>query len=93
MPELLRVKGNLLRALPPALDAAEACFTQSLALSRRQGARAWELRAAIDLADLWAAQGKHDRAKTLLQPAFAQFGETIETADLKAAEHLLAALE
>ena len=31
---------------------------QSLELSRRQGARAWELRTAIDLAALLAGQGR-----------------------------------
>jgi predicted ATPase/DNA-binding winged helix-turn-helix (wHTH) protein len=93
MPELLRMKGSLHRALPqPAPDDAELCFLQSLALSRRQGARAFELRTAIDLADLWAAEGKHDSARALLQPVFAQFGEGGETADLRAAGQLLAGL-
>ena len=58
MPELLRVKGNVLLSMPqPSVDDAEACFMQSLELSRRQGARAWELRTAVDLAKLWAGTG------------------------------------
>src|SRR5271170_3935075 len=45
LPEALRVKGNLFAAMPqPSIADAELCFTQSLELSRRQGARAWELR-------------------------------------------------
>ena len=45
MPELLRVKGGILLSMPqPRVDDAEAHFTRSLELSRRQGARAWELR-------------------------------------------------
>ncbi len=93
MPELLRVNGRLLASMrPPRDDDAEACFVQSLDWSRRQGARAWELRAAIDLAKLLADQGKIDRAHGLLRPLFEHFVEGLATADLKSAEGLLAAL-
>jgi predicted ATPase len=93
MPELLRVKGNLLLSMPQRdVDGAEICFTQSLELSRRQGARAWELRTSTDLAALLADQGRSDSARTLLQPVFGQFTEGSDTADLKAAERLLATL-
>jgi predicted ATPase/DNA-binding winged helix-turn-helix (wHTH) protein len=93
MPELLRVKGNLLLSMRQPGDAdAEACLMQSLELSRRQGARAWELRAAIDLAALLAGQGRPESARGFLQPVFEQFVEGSDTADLKAAERLLATL-
>ena len=93
MPELLRVKGSLLLLMPqPSCAGAEACLMQSLALSRRQGARAWELRAAIDLAALLAGQGRSESARGFLQPVFEQFVEGSEMADLKAAERLLATL-
>ena len=59
MPELLRVKGNLLGAMPqPVLQEAEICFVQSLEWSRRQGALGWELRTVVDLAALWSRQGQ-----------------------------------
>ncbi len=62
MPELLRVKGSLLSSKPqPSVDDAEKYFTQSLELSRRQGARAWELRTATDLAALLADQGRSEQ--------------------------------
>ena len=93
MPELLRVKGCLLLSMPqPSVGEVEMCFTQSLDSSRRQGARAWELRNATDLAALWASQGCADEAKALLQPVFEQFVEGFDTADLKAAERLFATL-
>jgi hypothetical protein len=93
MPEALRVKGNALLSLPQRLHGtAEMCFIQSLDWSRRQGARSWELRASVDLASLWEAQGQRDRARALLQPIFEQFEEGFDTADVKAAEHLLATL-
>jgi predicted ATPase len=93
MPELLRVKGSVLLAMPePRTYDAEVCLMQSLEWSRRQGARAWELRTAIDLAALLAGQGRSESARALLQPVFEQFVERSDTADLKAAERLLATL-
>ena len=94
MPEAMRVKGNVLLSLPQRRsDDAEMCFTQSLDWSRRQGARSWELRTAIDLASLWAGQGQRDRARAALQPIFAEFVEGLDTADLQVAAHLLAMLQ
>jgi tetratricopeptide (TPR) repeat protein len=93
MPELLRVKGGLFLSKPePSFENAEACFTRSLELSRLQGARAWELRTATDLAALWADLGKPKRGPALLQPVYEQFTEGFDTADLKAARRLLARL-
>ena len=86
MPELLRVKA---RVMP---DDAERCLRQSLELSRRQGARSWDLRAAIDLAGLLKTRGQAVAARALLQPVFEQFSEGRDTADPKAAERLLSAL-
>lgn len=93
LPDLLRVKGRLLRSMPRArIDEAEMCFVRSLELSRHQGALAWELRAAIDLAALRAAQGQADNARAILLPIFEQFTEGFDTEDLKTAAHLLASL-
>jgi predicted ATPase len=94
MPELLRVKGSLLLLLPhPRSDEAEICFKDSLEWSRRQGALGWELRTAVDLAGLWSRQGQSERARSLLRPVFEQFVEGSDTADLKAAQRLLATLD
>jgi predicted ATPase/DNA-binding winged helix-turn-helix (wHTH) protein len=93
-PELLRVKGGLLLSMPePSRSDAETCFVRSLELSRRQGARAWELRAAVDLATLWAHEERIKSARALLQPVFDRFEEGSNTADLRAAERLLATLD
>jgi len=90
MTELLRVKGRLLLSLSPASDKdAEACFTQALEWSRRQGALAWELRTAIDYAALLEARGQPDSARAILQPVVERFTDGAATADLKAAERLL----
>ena len=90
-PELLRVKGALLLSAPePSGNEAETCFVQSLELSQRQGARAWELRTAVDLATLWTNQKRTESARALLQPVFETFEQDSNTEDLKAAKHLLA---
>jgi predicted ATPase len=93
LPELLRLKAGLLLSMPQSGPGdAEMYFLQSLELSRRQGARAWELRTATDFAALLAAQGRSESARELLRPVFEQFVEGFDTADLKAAERLLATL-
>jgi predicted ATPase len=61
-------------------------------LSRRQGARAWELRAATDLTALWAGHGRREHARKALQLVLQQFVEGADTADLKAARGPLATL-
>jgi predicted ATPase len=93
LPEVLRLKGSILLAMPkPRSKDAAKCFMQSLELSRAHGSRAWELRTATDLAELWAGQGRSRDARALLQPVFEQFTEGADTADLKAAARLLATL-
>ncbi|MCK1425413.1 winged helix-turn-helix domain-containing protein [Bradyrhizobium sp. 180] len=91
MPELLRMKGRILLSLPePNAEQAEAHFMQSLDLSRHRGAKAWELRAAIDLAELLAERGRREHAKRLLQSALDGFATGSETTDITAANRLLA---
>jgi hypothetical protein len=93
MPELLRVKGGLLLSAPqPSGDDAEMCFMRSLELSRRQGARAWKLSTAIDLAALLAVRGREETARALLRPVFDEFVEGLDSADVTAAQRLLATL-
>ena len=86
MPELLRIKGKVLLLLAePEAEQAEARFMQSLDLSRRKGAKAWELRAAIDLAGFLAERDRREEATRLLEAALEGFAEGSETADILAA--------
>lgn len=71
---------------------AETCFQQALDVSRRQEAKAWELRAAMSLSRLWQRQGKCDEAYGLLAPIYHWFTEGFDTADLQDARALLDAL-
>lgn len=92
VPELLRLKGSILLAMPEGrVEQAEKCFTESLKLSQAQGARAWELRTATDLAAHWAARGRTEDARALLQPLFEQL-EGPDTPDLETARNLLTTL-
>jgi predicted ATPase len=96
--ELHRQQGHLLLAQTPprhggpgtAVADAEACFQQALAIARQQGAKALELRAAMSLSRLWLAQDQPDAAQGLLADIYGWFTEGLDTADLQAAQDLLA---
>jgi predicted ATPase len=92
--ELLRTKGELLLLgpVPTAVETAEACFQQALDVARRQGALAWELRAAASLARLWREQQRVSQARKLLAPVYRRFTEGFGSADLVAAKTLLNSL-
>jgi predicted ATPase len=91
---LLRLKGQALLVLSPEHAAeAETCYQQALAVARKQGARLWELRAAVSLARLWAGQGEQGKAHDLLAPIYGWFTEGFDTADLKDAKALLDELQ
>jgi len=69
--------------------AAEDCFLRALDVARRQGALAWELRAATSLARLWGDRGRSKEARELLARVYNRFTEGFETADLKTAKGLV----
>jgi tetratricopeptide (TPR) repeat protein len=91
MPEMLRVKADILVQSARPTEA-EACLQQSLALSRRQSARGWELRGAMSLARVWQQAGRKGDAQALLGPLVAQYREGLSSRDLVAARGLLSAL-
>ena len=95
LPELLRVKGELvlLQGGAPQAAAAENYFQRALDWARRQGASSWELRAAASLARLLRDQGRSAEAVALLQPVYDCFTEGFDTVDLKVAKALLDALQ
>jgi class 3 adenylate cyclase/predicted ATPase len=89
-PELHRLKGELLLALPEAdTMEAEACFRHAIAMAREHGARMLELRGAMGLARLWHDGGRARDAQELLAPLYAWFAEGFDTPDLNEAKALL----
>jgi class 3 adenylate cyclase/tetratricopeptide (TPR) repeat protein len=92
-PELRRVEGELrLRCEAGDATAAESSFWRSIEIARNQGAKSWELRAAMSLARLWRSQGKPQQARELLAPVYGWFTEGFDTLDLKEAKALLGEL-
>jgi predicted ATPase len=75
-----------------AARVAEAALDAALVAARRQSSRIFELRAACDLARLWADRGERRKAHDLLAPIYSWFTEGFNTADLKDAKRLLGEL-
>ncbi|MXV83879.1 AAA family ATPase [Candidatus Poribacteria bacterium] len=74
-------------------EKAESYFQEALAIARRQGAKSWELRAALSLSELWCTQDRYREAYNLLRPIYVWFSEGFETKDLQHAKHLLEKLQ
>ncbi|MGA3190593.1 MAG: hypothetical protein ABSF22_26100 [Bryobacteraceae bacterium] len=91
LPELLRIKGDLVRS-DGGEAAAEKLFLESLGWARRQKALSWELRTSISLARLRRDLGRFGEAHAELSATYERFTEGFATADLKAAQKLLAEL-
>jgi len=64
-----------------------------LAISRRQGAFAWELRAATTLAELYVAEAKWQAARNLLAPTVKRATEGFETRDFLQAAKIMARID
>jgi ATP/maltotriose-dependent transcriptional regulator MalT len=90
MPELLRVKGEVLRSMSQGDGReAEQCLLNSLRLARDHRALSYELRTGMSLARLWAASGRGDNAMELLTSIYSRFSEGFQTLDLVSAARLL----
>lgn len=88
--EIHRLDGNA-RILSNGddLDSARNCFQTALQVSRTQGSKMLELRAATDLSRLILKQGEPAQALDLLAPVYEWFTEGFENADLRDAKLLL----
>jgi DNA-binding winged helix-turn-helix (wHTH) protein/tetratricopeptide (TPR) repeat protein len=84
--ELHRLRGELLKEGDPA--EAEQATRKALEIARQQGAKSYELRAALSLAKL--ARGAKKRAALEdLRRTYASFSEGLDTGDLVEAKALL----
>jgi class 3 adenylate cyclase/tetratricopeptide (TPR) repeat protein len=90
LPDLHRLRAAIaLRASADAIDGALADLSQALTMARNQAAPSLVLRAARDLARLWAERGERQRARDLLAPAYRLFTEGLTNPDLQEAGLLL----
>jgi predicted ATPase/DNA-binding winged helix-turn-helix (wHTH) protein len=91
-PELLRLEAALDLVTSPAdTRRAEALLKESIADSRAQGARGWELRSATTLAGILARSGRQMEAHAVLGPILDAFTEHMATADVAEAAGLMVA--
>ena len=86
--ELNRQKAQLLLRLSDS-ESAEELYRRALSIAEEQGAKLWELCAAVSLARLRRDQGRRAEARELLAPIYSWFTEGFDTPDLKEAKALL----
>jgi tetratricopeptide (TPR) repeat protein len=86
--ELHRLRGDMMNAQGDQ-TAAEECYHRALAVSERQSAKTFGLRAAISLARLWRDRGKCTEAHDLLALVYGRFTEGFDTPVLRDARALL----
>jgi len=73
-------------------SASEAALAHAIEIARRQGAKAWELRAATSLASLLCESGRISQARDTLHSVLSHFTQGRGTKDFQAATHLLSQL-
>jgi class 3 adenylate cyclase len=97
--ELVRLTGE--QWCLPEIMRLQSCFNvsdhneatkllrDSISKARNQGAKLWELRASVSLAELWLEQDRRDAAREMLTPLYEWFTEGLDTPDLVAARQVL----
>jgi hypothetical protein len=87
---LLRARAEiLLQCDRPTPASAEVSLKSAIELARSQGARAFELRAALALAKFYQSTGRPAEAHAVLAPALEGFSPTLEMPEIAEAQALL----
>jgi len=84
--EIIRLQARFSTTDP---QEAAKLLQAGIAKAKDQGAKLWELRASVSLAELWLEQGRHDAARDVLAPVYEWFTEGLDTPDLVAARGVL----
>jgi predicted ATPase/DNA-binding winged helix-turn-helix (wHTH) protein len=92
LPELLRIKGELMLRESPQSDAADSYFREAMELATQQGADFWQLRCAISIARLKIGQDQGAEALPILERAFSALTEGSDIADMRIARDLITQL-
>jgi tetratricopeptide (TPR) repeat protein len=91
--ETHRMRGEILLKCDPADPApAEEAFRAAIAVAKQQGARSFELRAALALAKLYQSTGRPADAHAVLAAALEGFSPTPEMPEIAVAQTLLSRL-
>ena len=92
--ETHRIRGEiLLRGNSADTLTAEEAFRRAIAVAGEQGARSFQLRAALSLAKLYQSTDRPAEAHAVLEPALQGFSSTPEFAEIAEAQALLVAIE
>jgi class 3 adenylate cyclase/tetratricopeptide (TPR) repeat protein len=92
--ELHRTRGEILLQRDPANPApAEDAFRAAIAVAKEQGARSFELRAALALAKLYTATRRPVGAQAVLTSALERFPPTSKLPEIEEALEIVAAVE
>jgi predicted ATPase len=87
---LYRLRGDILLKRDPAKPAlAEEAFKAAIVIAKQQGARSFELLAALALARIHQSTGRPTDARAVLAPALEGFAPTPEMPEIAEAQTLL----
>jgi predicted ATPase len=89
LPRLFQIRAGLKQASGQADEVVEASLRRSLELAIAQGAKVFELRAAIGLVGIWRRQGKRKEGRDLLTSTCNFCAEGHDMPDFKEATALL----
>lgn len=92
LPEIFRVKADILLASEPGSANPEALLDRAIAVARDVSARGWELRSATRLARLRSRSKRYDEAEATLRPVYKAFDEGQGTVDVETARQELHSL-
>jgi adenylate cyclase len=86
---LHRIRGEILLKLDPTNPAAEQAFRAAVAIAQAQGARSFELQAALGLARLYQSTARDAGAREVLGPVLDGFSPTAEMPEIAQAQALI----
>jgi hypothetical protein len=92
IPDLLRIKGEILALDPSELNRAASCLQEAVAWARAQSAPAWELRASLSLARVRGLQGRAGDAEPVLAAAIERLDPDLAGSEYHAAVELVSRL-
>ncbi|MGH3784666.1 MAG: hypothetical protein ACRDRO_29650, partial [Pseudonocardiaceae bacterium] len=90
-PDIWRVRGRLL-ARQGKRSAAEAAYCQAIERAQAQHALSLELRAGLDLYELWAQDGRAEEGRALLAGVLARFTQGFDRPELARASAIVRTL-
>jgi predicted ATPase/DNA-binding winged helix-turn-helix (wHTH) protein len=90
LPALFLAKGlTFTSGEMPDIQSAEQYLQKAMALAEQQSALSFQMRAGLELAQIWIGRGEVRRAHDLIGPIYSRFSEGFATPDLKLARGML----